>query len=146
MERWRRNYNERRKRNEMNVEENKKKGKKKRGMSEGERCHQLINVVFLFPSALCFKVIRFFLIILALLPFINQYLLLATSLCLRPSLFFFFFSFSVSKREREREETHTHTHNEVIHLSNQRGGSPEESKHPSLSLYLSVSRSLREHP
>lgn len=57
----------------------------------------------------------------------------------------------VKKRGQKKEtgrkkRSETQTHNEVIHLSNQRGGSPEESKHPSLSASLSLSLVLSASP
>lgn len=74
---------------------------------------------------------------------INQYLLLAVSLRLCP--FLPFLPPPLVKKRGQKKETgrkklsETQTYNEVIHLSNQRGGSPEESKHPSLSASLSLS-------
>ncbi len=133
--------------------------RKSEGWKE-ERCHQLINVVFLFPSSSCFKVIF-------LLPYysrstslINQYLLLATSLSLRLfllvllSLLLFFTSIvsPLSKKENQKERGHTHTHTHTHTMKSficpikeaeaQRKVNIHLSLSLSLSLYLSVSHSL----
>lgn len=101
-----------------------------------------------FPVSLCCFLGDFPPFLLFSLYFPYQSILIIGHLTLHLCLFLLFllslhFPLCQKRQKKERkEETQrdTNTHNEAIHLSNQRGGSPEESKHPSLSrLFLSLS-------
>lgn len=113
-------------------------------MRRGESCHQLINILFLFPSTLCFKVI-FFSPLLFSLYFPYQSILIIGHLTLPLSLAIYLCisaclsSLSLRQKERgKRTDTQTHTHTMKSFICPIK----EAEAHRKVNIHLSLSPSL----